>query len=189
MKGVIIGVVVVLGLGFFCETRCCEEEERCERNAPVYNERFVELIREKTPGFESNCDIEVSSGIARDAAIFMWPHKRNKGAGFLDASCASFVSTVINLGEGTGNWSLDPSQIDSKAADILRRARLNCLSSAEQYIGNYKTYDDILQSFIRIGCLVYCGDVEALKILAKMFEIAGNFGLANRACIATTRKV
>jgi hypothetical protein len=209
-----IMTMFVFVLSCFCEAHCCEDAKRCKCDGPVYDEQFVKLIREKTPGFKSECDIEVSCSIARDAAIFIWPHRVNQGTGFLNASRLSFIRLLskpissskvegaseaqnrsveeielreksINaagkLGIEVENESFDLSRIDSEAAETLRSARLSCLSSAYQYIDNYKTHNDILRSFICIGCLAYCGDVDALKILARLFAVAGNLNLADRA--------
>jgi hypothetical protein len=175
-----IAAVFTCFLSFSSEVFGCKQLGPSEYEGGVYNAHFMRMIREKTPGVEIKCPVEVSSRVTFDAAKFLFRGKCSCGihAKMLIKSRDFFIATAERLGE----CSINPIQIGEHEAYALQQARLSCLSGFDIH----EKSDRIEEMFFLIGCLAYCGDSESLTRLAKMLGTPlGSLDLANRAYLAT----
>jgi hypothetical protein len=168
--------ITLFVLSFFCEVHCGEYVKEWV----VQDDRYVKLIREKTPGFVSKCDVEVSSCITRDAARSGAVIVLN-GSVYLNASWRMFIDYARSLAKKAG-VSFDPLA-DDVAQEPLRVARLICLEYGRC---NCMRQSHLVSCFVRIGCFAYCGDEEALRILADTCHFRSQHEIARRAYLASS---
>jgi hypothetical protein len=172
-------VITLFVLSLFCEVHCCEYTERSD-GILCFDERYVKLVKEKTPGFASKCDIEVSRSITCDVARCLPRYRVNgvSGISYLKYSWTIFLRKAMRFAQEAGIKSFSPLTDGDVAQEPLRDARLYCIDYARNHC---KGAGYLLQGFLHLGCFAYCGDVEALKILADMcYFYSCNWELAGR---------